>query len=186
MNPITHLLAGWTVANLADLNKKERIAVTLAGVVPDIDGFGLFAERLTVNSSHAVTWWSDYHHVLAHNIFFGLIITAVCASVATRRWTVAALALLSFHVHLLCDVIGAGGPDGEHWPIPYLWPLTEELQLVWQGQWAINAWQNVVITGLLLIAVFVLAWRRGYSPLEMVSDKADAAFVKTLRNRFNG
>jgi hypothetical protein len=184
MNPITHFLASWTVANVAELDKRERAAVTLAGIVPDIDGFGLFAERLTTDSNHPITWWSDYHHVLAHNLFFGLIITAVCISVATRKWTVAALALLSFHVHLLGDVIGAGGPDGEHWPIPYLWPFTERVQLVWQGQWAINAWQNVAITGLLLVVTFVLAWRRGYSPLEMISNKADIAFVRTLKERF--
>lgn len=184
MNPITHFLAGWTVANIAELDKRERVAVTVAGVIPDIDGFGLVAEKLTDNSTHPLTWWSDYHHVLAHNIFFGILVAVACYSVATRKRAVAALAFLSFHVHLLGDVVGAGGPDGEHWPIPYLWPVTERIQLVWQGQWAINAWQNVVITGILLMTAFVLSWRRGFSPLEMVSVPADRVFVKTLRNRF--
>jgi len=184
MNPITHLLAGWSIANAARLDKKERAAVTFAGVLPDIDGFGLIPERLTLESAHPITWWSDYHHVLAHNLFFGLAVAAACFSIATRRWVVAALALLSFHAHLIGDVIGAGGPDGEHWPIPYLWPFSEKVQLVWQGQWAINAWQNVVITLLLLAAMFILAYRRGYSPVEIISSRADAAFVNTIRSRF--
>jgi len=33
-------------------------------------------------------------------------------------------------------------------------------------------------------AHFYLAWKRGYSPLEMVSGKVDEAFVETLRKRF--
>jgi hypothetical protein len=52
------------------------------------------------------------------------------------------------------------------------------------GQWQLNAWPNFVITGILLIAMFYLAWKRGYSPLEMISRKGDAAFVDTLRHRF--
>jgi len=183
MNPITHFLAGWTIANTAKLSKNERAAVTLAGIAPDIDGIGIIAEKLTASSRHPLTWWSDYHHVLAHNLFFGLLLAMVCLFIAKKKWPVAALAFLSFHIHLLGDVIGGGGPDGEHWPIPYLWPLTQKIQLAWQGQWALNAWQNIVITALLLIVVFILAWRRGYSPIEMLSSSADKAFVDTLRNR---
>jgi hypothetical protein len=37
---------------------------------------------------------------------------------------------------------------------------------------------------MLLLITFWLAWRRGFSPLEMVSEKMDAAFVGTLRRRF--
>ncbi len=96
------------------------------------------------------------------------------------------LAVLSFHIHLLGDLVGGGGPDGERWAIAYLWPATEKLQPAWQGQWAINAWQNVVITGLLIVAVCALARRRGYSPLELLSEKADAAFVGAVRSRFGG
>ena len=35
-----------------------------------------------------------------------------------------------------------------------------------------------------LVATLVLAWRNGYSPLEMVSQRADRAFVAALRQRF--
>ncbi len=46
------------------------------------------------------------------------------------------------------------------------------------------AWQNLVITAAALLIVFILAWRRGFSPLEMVSAPADRALVETLRRRF--
>jgi hypothetical protein len=36
----------------------------------------------------------------------------------------------------------------------------------------------------LLGMTFYLAWQRGYSPLEMVSERADRALVAALRKRF--
>ena len=46
MNPVSHFLLGWVVAG-ADgrLSRRERGAVTLAGVVPDVDGLGIIAEK---------------------------------------------------------------------------------------------------------------------------------------------
>jgi hypothetical protein len=92
--------------------------------------------------------------------------------------------LLSFHLHLLGDVIGARGPDGFQWPIPYLLPFSHRLDIVWHGQWALNSWPNFVTTGIGLIIMFVIARNRGYSPLEIISKRADATFVSAVRNRF--
>ena len=41
MSPITHFLAGWTIANTVKFDKRDRMLVTLAGVVPDVDGMGV-------------------------------------------------------------------------------------------------------------------------------------------------
>jgi hypothetical protein len=87
-------------------------------------------------------------------------------------------------LHLLGDLVGARGPDGDQWPIPYLLPFSNHLQLIWAGQWALNAWQNMTLTAALLLLTWVLAWKRGFSPLEMFSTKADRAFVGALRRRF--
>jgi hypothetical protein len=63
-------------------------------------------------------------------------------------------------------------------------PFSSALELTWNGQWTLNSWPNVVITVALLLATLWLAWRRGFSPLEMISEKADAVFVAALRQRF--
>ena len=42
MNPVSHLLTGWVVANTVDLKARDRALVTLAGVVADIDGLGYY------------------------------------------------------------------------------------------------------------------------------------------------
>jgi inner membrane protein len=102
----------------------------------------------------------------------------------THPWLTALLVFISFHLHLLCDLIGARGPDGDQWPIPYLKPFSNSVQLAWHGQWALNAWQNFAITGLFLVATFWTAWRYGSSPLELISDSANQALTRTLRQRF--
>jgi hypothetical protein len=86
---------------------------------------------------------------------------------------------------LLCDLIGARGPDGDQWPIPYLKPFSNTLQLTWHGQWALNAWQNFVITGVLLATTLWMAWRFETSPVELISEPANRAFARTLRQRFS-
>jgi len=184
MSPITHLLVSWVVANAAPLNRKERALVTLAGVIPDIDGLGIVAEVLTRDAERPLDWWSQYHHILCHNIGFGLVVGLGAWLLASRRWVTAALSLLTFHLHLLGDIVGARGPDGYQWPIPYLLPFSSAWELTWSGQWALNGWPNFVITGLVLAATFFLAWRRGYSPIGIISTRADNAFVGALRQRF--
>src|SRR4051812_37798778 len=61
VSPITHFFLGWAVANSADLNRRERACVAIAGVIPDADGLGIVAEVLTRNSAHPLAWFSDYH-----------------------------------------------------------------------------------------------------------------------------
>jgi inner membrane protein len=103
----------------------------------------------------------------------------------THPGLTALLVFISFHLHLLCDLIGARGPDGDQWPIPYLKPFSNTLQLTWHGQWALNAWQNFVITGLFLVATFWIGWKYGSSPVELISQPANLAITQTLRQRFN-
>ncbi|MDZ4164138.1 MAG: metal-dependent hydrolase [Smithellaceae bacterium] len=187
MNPLTHLLVGWTLANAdSTLNRWERTAITLAGVVPDLDGLGLVAEVLTRGSKHELLWWSTYHHAALHNLTFALLVAVLGFAVCGRRWRLALLAFVSFHLHLLGDLIGSRGPDKDHWPMSYLTPFSEAWQLAWAGQWELNAWPNFLLTGLLLALCFYLAWKRGHSPLEMISARADQALVQTLRHRFSG
>ncbi len=184
MHPFTHLLTGWAVAESVDLGRKDRTLVTLAAVIPDIDGLGVIAEIATENSSTPVYWWSEYHHVLCHNVGFGLLLAVSTALLAVRRTTTTLLAVLVFHLHLLGDLIGSRGPDDYQWPIPYLLPFSNRWQLLWDGQWALNAWPNIMLTVLLLGLTLYLAWKRGYSPLGIVSVRADSAFIATLRRRF--
>jgi inner membrane protein len=184
MSPVTHFLFGWLVANAAD-HRKERLIITLAGVAPDVDGLGVIADVLTKDSAHPLNWFSEYHHLLGHNLVFCLLLVALTLLVAKRKLQTAALVFFSFHLHILCDLAGSRSPDGYQWPIAYLWPFSDGLQLSWSGQWELNAWQNFIITGVALAVVFTLAVKRGFSPLEMIFETANRSLVDTLRKRFS-
>jgi len=183
MSPITHFFTGWAVANAGGLNARERLAVTIAGAAPDLDGLGLIAELLTRHSARPLLWWTEYHHVFGHNLLFALVAAGGCWAATGQRWRTAALALLSVHLHLLGDLVGARGPDGDSWPIPYLWPLPGAGQWAWAGQWALNAWPNFVLTFILIAFALFVAGRRGVTPLELLWPRAHRALVDTIQRR---
>ncbi len=185
MSPITHALMGWMVAEATPTTLRSKTIIVLAGVAPDLDGLGVVAELATRTAAHPLAWFSDYHHVLGHNLAFSLAVTAASYFFAReQRWRIALLALLSFHLHLMADLAGSRGPEGYNWPIPYLLPFSIAWTWRWSGQWRLDSWQNIALTVALLAATLLLAWKRGYSPLAMASKKADAAFIATLRARF--
>jgi membrane-bound metal-dependent hydrolase YbcI (DUF457 family) len=165
------------------ISRREKAMVVTAAVVPDIDGLGIIPELLTRGSSHPLPWFSQYHHSL-HTLVFALGVAALAWLLAEQSWKTAVLVFLSFHIHLLCDLVGSRGPDGDSWPIPYLMPLSNTLQLSWHGQWALNAWQNIIITVAMLSLTLWISYGSGSSPLELVSDRANSQFVAALRSRF--
>lgn len=176
------------MAEVAKLeSRRDRAIVAMACVVPDLDGFGIVAEKATLAAGweEPLLWWTLYHHVLCHNLAFGLVVAGGAAWLASaRKARIAALAFLSFHLHLLGDLVGAKGPEGFLWPIPYLAPFSDAWTWAWEGAWELNAWPNIALTGVLLVLAFRFAWVRGRSPLELVSPGADSAFVGALRERF--
>jgi len=207
MSPVTHFFAGWLLTavspngKLAALSRREKTLVVAAAVAPDLDGLGIVPELLTRNSAHPLLWFSRYHHSL-HTLFFALIVTLAAFLISAianrtrgqvvqdqhgspRPWVTALLVFLSFHLHLLCDLVGARGPDGDQWPIPYLLPFSSSLQLTWRGQWALNAWQNFAITGVLLVATLWIVWKHGSSPLELASERWNQKLVEAVRSRFS-
>ena len=185
MNPVTHFFIGWLTANTAQVERRERMLITVAGVAPDADGLVIVGDFLAEKSTEQLELWSTYHHVLGHNISFAALVMATAFLLARKRRSVTAfLAGISFHLHLLGDLIGSRGPEGHQWPMPYLLPFSNAWQWIWQGQWVLNSWQNLLITVSVMGTSFYLAWKTGYSPLEMISAKADRGFITTLRNRF--
>lgn len=182
MSPVTHWLASGVLAGLSGLERRERIVIMLAGVVPDLDGLGAAVELLTRHTAHPLYWFSEYHHQL-HTLLFAAACAAIAAILCRARLRTAFLVLLAFHLHLFCDLVGARGPDGDRWPIPYLSPLSG-ISWEWSGQWALDGWQNFLITGLLLLATGWIAVRKENSPLELFSVRANRTFVETLQRRF--
>ncbi len=157
--------------------------MTLAGILPDADGLGLLVDGLT----RALGWkktfyYQNYHHYLLHGVFGGLLITAFLVLFAHRKWRVAILALLVFHLHLLCDLVGSRGPAPvDLWPIFYFGPFTKDTMWIWKGQLPLDAWPNQLLTVCLFAWALWLAVQRGYSFVGVFSRRLDRIFVEVLR-----
>lgn len=186
MHPTTHILAGWCLAELdPTLSRRGKAAIVIAAGISDLDGLGVIAEVATRNSSRPLLWWTEYHHVVGHNLLFAALF-GIAAALTVRgcRARTALWCFIAVHLHYLGDVLGSRGPDEYQWPIAYLYPFRDEPQLAWSGQWYLNAWPNFAITAVLLTATMFLAWRRGHSVVGLASFRADQAFVSVLRKWF--
>lgn len=169
MNPIVHAGISWLCAQPLKA-RRDRILVTVAGIAPDLDGLTILG---------GVEAYGRYHHVLFHGYAGALLTAGICAALARQRALTFALALATFHLHLVCDLVGSG----PGWPLFYFWP-TSDTEWFWDGQWDLASWQNSLI-GLGVIAACLLCalkWRRTF--VEVISLRADAAVVSTLRQRF--
>src|SRR5207237_1211525 len=124
VSPITHALASWLLGEAPRATmRRERVLVTIAGVIPDVDGLGAVPDLATrlLHLSQQTDYYERFHRDL-HTAAFAAVVTALAAWLAPAggRARTAALACVAFHLHLLCDAAGSRGPDGSQWPIPYL------------------------------------------------------------------
>jgi hypothetical protein len=158
----------------------------LSGWLPWIsDGLGMIvdvARSLITGQENTFHYYQQYHHYLSHGWPGALVVIGFLVCFAREHWRVALLCLLTFHLHLVCDLIGSRGPTpGDLWPIAYAEPLFHHPVFFWKGQWRLDGWQNRIITLALVLAEIALAPRRGYSCVEVFSRRADQVFVSVLR-----
>lgn len=179
MNPITHYLISWNSAALSGAAKRDRILIAWGGILPDIDALGIVADVL-FPSKYSWYYYHQYHHQLTHNIT-AAVIGAIAAFMLARRKLATALIFFGvFHLHLLCDFIGARGPKkNDIWTVPYLKPFSQ-MELSWPHQWPLNGWHNFTITIIMIAIVFIISYKKDISPLEIFSNKTDKLFVKAI------
>lgn len=170
VNPIVHAELSW-LAGARLTARRDRVLVTLAGVLPDLDGLTLLAGEEV---------YATWHHVLTHGVVSAVVISSVLAAFAERRLVVAGLSFAAFHLHLLCDLAGSG----PGWPITYLYPFSHH-ELMWSGQWNLASWQNSAIGLAATLVVLGCALPLGRTPVEVFSQAVDGKVVATLRARFS-
>jgi inner membrane protein len=169
MSPIVHAELAWLAAARVAA-RRDRLLVVLAGVAPDLDGLALLGGEEA---------YGRYHHVLFHNFGGALLTTVLCALCArSKAWT-ALLALLAFHLHIVCDLAGSG----PGWPVWYFWPLART-PWSWAGQWDLASWQNGLVALAATLGCLACAMPLGRTPVELFSQRIDARVVATLRARF--
>jgi len=185
MSPLAHFIGSWLIATVTVDNPRDRRLVTLAGVLPDADGLGMVVDAVKALSSGQemnFLYYQKFHHLWLHGWPGALVIAALLASFAHQRWRVALGCLVTFHLHLLCDLLGSRGPSSaDLWPICYGEPLFRHPIWFWKGQWRLDGWQNTVIFLALFAPALGLTVKRGYSFAEIFGRSADAAFTGVLQ-----
>ena len=183
MSPITHFLVGWTALEKYQTSRRDKALVVLAGLAPDLDGLGIVVDFATRAFGLPETdYYQSFHRMYGHGVAAAIVIAAIAGAFGTRRLLVGLCAFLSVHLHFLCDLLGSRGSTPEDiWGIYYFAPFTTAYEVSWAGQWPLVGWQNMAISAALLAIVMVRASAVGYSPLGLLSERADAAFVATLR-----
>jgi len=179
MNIITHALIGWSAGVRLSQQGKDIALVTAASMIPDVDGVGAVID---IFNGGAAEYFTQYHHKFGHCFLFCLLLMPIVYWLSHRNLRLSAWFVGIFHLHLICDIIGARGPDGYQWPIYYLWPFSEA-GIAWSGQWYINAWPNILLTCMLIFDFLRQAALIGFSPLFLVSRGADSILINTLRER---
>jgi hypothetical protein len=150
--------------------RRDRALVTLAGVLPDLDGLTLIG---------GVDAYGRWHHLLTHGLASAVLCAGVMAALGKEKLKVGLLSLLTFHLHLVCDLAGSGPA----WPIFYWWPFNEAA-FGWNGGWELASWQNSVFGLAVSLLALWCALPLGRTVFELVSVKGDATVVSTLRARF--
>ena len=185
MSPATHFFGSWLIASFTTANPRDRKLVTWAGVLPDADGLGLVVDvvgALLTGSPIRFHYYQRFHHHLAHGWPAAIVIIALLTCFARDRWRVALLCLVTFHVHLLCDLVGSRGPGpADLWPIAYGEPLFLRPVWWWRGQWRLDGWQKQTLSGIVFALNLWRATTLGASCLEVFSARLDAALVGILR-----
>ena len=182
MSPITHFLVGWVGLERLQASRRDKALVVLAGLAPDLDGLGIVVDFATRALGLPETDnYQSFHRIYGHGLPAAVIIAAVAGALGVRRRWVAFWAFISVHLHFLCDLLGSRGTTAEDiWGIYYFAPFTTAYELSWSGQWPLVGWQNIAISAALLGIVMIRATTLRYSPVCLLSKRADAEFVATL------
>ena len=164
----THILSGWCAADCLELTPRERCLAMVAASAADLDGLGILVSP---------ECYAAYHHVLAHNVLFGVLLAASLTAFSRQRFKTFWLYLALFHLHLILDYFGSG----LGWGIAYWWPFSDH-EMLNPHAWELASWQNVLATAFLLVWTIVIAKRKRRTPIEVIFPSLDRKFVMAFRS----
>lgn len=142
----------------------------LASLAPDLDGLSLL---------FGIDAYHHYHHLLAHNLTFGLFVVLVSLRWIERSLLAVSLVATSFLLHLVGDYFGSG----PGWGIRPWIPFSDENYLCAHA-WSLGSWQNHLITTVCLAITVGIGIAHRRTPLEVFHINLDRTFVGVVELMF--
>ena len=141
----------------------------IAASASDMDGLGILV---------SYDYYVAYHHVLGHNLLFGLIVSAALAAFSTYKAKGFWLYLALFHLHLVLDYFGSG----PGWGIHYLWPFSD-YEILNPNAWNFFSWQNLCAAGFFLLWTVAIIFKSRRTPLEVIMPSLDQKIVRAFTHK---
>ena len=179
----SHLMVSWYFAETGGVAApRDRRIVAWAGLAPDFDVLAYIGALVYYRLDKDLAFenvWQVVHHRYTHGLTFVLLTGIVAWFLATpgpARMRVAMFAVLASAMHNFFDIV-AGGPT---WPVYPFWPFSD---FGWFASWSwtIGEWPNIAILFACLGGMFLYGKFAGRSPMECFGDRADAWWVRTVR-----
>ena len=164
MSPIGHLQYGWWFAHWGEFNRRERAAITLAGVGADLDGLALLAGGEAFHR---------YHHILFHNVGAALAMVGLGGLLFWRRPLVWLLVVFAFAMHIVEDYLTIGWNQYPWRPFASTVVNLSTRLPNWLVQ---GVFQIVAMVFILAMTVWIYL-RHRRTPLEIISPAFDRLVV---------
>jgi membrane-bound metal-dependent hydrolase YbcI (DUF457 family) len=157
-------MIAWLIAIALLDHVRDRRLATVAGVVPDIDGF-----YILYNSD----LYYEFHHTWGHSFLFALPLIILFTLFSKDRKRTFFASIAAFSLHLVADVVGS------NWAIEPFYPISS---LSYSG---LSYFTNDFIYGIInpitaLLAIFLIIMvirKKEVSPFEFISPSLDQKLI---------
>lgn len=177
MDPFSHYMVAYAAGRKADISVNKMRAITLAGVIPDVD---------SVSIVFGIEAFKNFHGGPVHSILVGMILALVIASgfYLYTRENVLLWSIIGVFFHLLLDIPNTLNYEMAQDGLRYLWPFSDyriALQNVVPNP---ELWHLLIISiifGLSMVYFVILArkdeypWRIWFDEKKLFGKKEDTS-----------
>ncbi len=156
MDPFSHYIVAYAAGRKADVSLNKLRAITLAGIMPDVDGFSVILGMEAFRNFHS----GPFHSILLAVIFALLI--ALGFYIYSKE-NVVIWAFLGVGFHLLLDIPNTLGYQLADDGLYYFWPFSDARIALQNVVPDPKIWQIVIVSTIFFIslAYFLIRARKG-------------------------
>lgn len=155
MDPFSHYMVAYVAGRKANASLNKMRAITLAAVIPDIDGFSIFL---------GIQAFRDIHGGPVHSLLIGVVLALIITLgfYVYSRENVALFAFSGVFIHLALDIPNTLGyvrpQDGLH----YFWPFSDYAISLQNHVPDAGIWHIVIISAIFILCMvfFLLLVRK--------------------------